>query len=132
MITITIGQENEVWLTVAEKTTITNPNYLFVFKSDFTQKEVIFIAPYVNNAEYSVFTIEEASSNLNFLQGKIKLTPSGFWSYEVYQQTSSTNLVPTSAQGLVEVGKVQVLDTPYTDSIYQQQSTTNEVYINGK
>jgi hypothetical protein len=132
VITITIGQENEVWLTVAEKTTITNPNYLFVFKSDMTKKEVIFIAPYVNKAEYSVFEIEEASSNLNFLQGKIKLTPSGFWTYEVYQQTSSTNLVPTSAQGLVEVGKVQVLDTPYTDSIYQQQSTTNEVYINGK
>jgi hypothetical protein len=132
VITINKGENNQVWLTVAENTTLTDPKYLFVFTSDITHKEVIFIAQYESKAEYAVFNIEETSTGLNPLHGKIELLPSGFWSYKVYEQTGPHNLDPNNAHGIVEVGKVQVLDTPYTDSIYTQQSATNEVYINGK
>lgn len=131
MITIHKGQSNEVWLTLPEKTTATNSVYLFEFISDFTKKTVLFICPFTLVAEYAVFNITE-SETINPLSGVIALNPSGFWKYNVYEQLSSTNLDPLLAAGMVETGKVQVLDTPYTDSIYTQQSTTNEVYVNGQ
>lgn len=130
MITINKGQVNEVWLTLAEYTTISNPRYLFVFTNDTTKKEVRFICSFTSNAEYSVFNITE-SNTPNFLNGVVTLNPTGFWSYEVYQQSSATNLDPSLSQGKVESGKVQVIGTPYTNSIYENQNTTNEVYING-
>lgn len=131
MITIRKGQSNEVWLTLPERTTLGTPVYLFEFISDFTKKSVTFLCSFTLVAEYAVFDIVE-SDTAEPLNGIITLNPSGFWAYTVYEQMSTTNIVPSLAFGVVETGKVQVLDTPYTDSVYTQQSTTNEVYVNGE
>lgn len=131
MITIIKGQSNEVWLTLAENTTITNANYLFVFVNDMTKKSVVFVCDYESKAEYAVFNIVE-SNTPNPLEGVVSLNPSGFWRYTIREQESATNLNPLLSGEIVEVGKVQVLDTPYTNSYYTQQSSTNEVFVNGK
>lgn len=86
---------------------------------------------YESKAEYAVFNIVE-SNTPNPLEGVVSLNPSGFWRYTIREQSSSTNLNPLLSGNVVEVGKVQVLDTPYTNSYYTQQSSTNEVFVNGK
>ena len=129
VIQITKGQVNTVYLTLKELTTLANPNYLFVFTNDTTYKQVKFICSYTVEAEYTVFDIEETNTP-SVLEGKITLNPSGFWTYEVYEQSSTTNLNPALATGKVESGKVQVLGDTYAVSRYTNTTTTNEVYTN--
>lgn len=129
MIKITKGSANTVVLTLTEKATLTNPDYLFVFKSDQTEAEFIFIASdtSVYPERYNKFTVTE-KANPDPLQGEVSLPNTKFYSYTIYEQNSSTNLDPANATGVVETGKMEVFDTPNSDSTYSPQSDINYTY----
>jgi len=101
MIHFTKNTSSEIVLTLTEKQTLTSPNYLFWFKSRGTNQEVKFVV--LNNADtsshkerYNEFTI---SVNTYFED-----SPEGDWEYKIYEQTSTTNLNPSLATSLLEVG----------------------------
>jgi hypothetical protein len=130
MIKLTKGQANTVVLTLTEKSTLTSPDYLFVFTNDQTEVEYIFIAADTSlyPERYNKFTITETATNPDPLDGEVELPILKFYKYTIYEQNSSTNLDPTLATGVVEVGKVEVFDTATADSTYTPTSTTNYVY----
>ncbi len=114
MIYIIKGQANTVVLTLNEKVTNASHDWLFSFKNDLTGQEKLFTAFDIssNTTRYNEFVITESSTE-NVYNGTIELTPTGYWSYTVYEMadTSPTILLPASAIGIVETGKVFVYDT---------------------
>lgn len=111
MIKIKKVSGNEVVLTLSEKTSITNPTYLFEFINDATKVTKTFIAnDYSNNKErFNIFDIIETSTE-DLLNGRVSLEI-GSYKYNIYEQTSSTNLIVANAHALVENGKVDVIGT---------------------
>lgn len=130
MIKITRGQANVVVITLKEKTTLANPKYLFVFKNDQTNVEAKFIAADTSNYtdRYNKFTITEKTTSPNPLTGEVTLSLDGFYTYTIYEQTSSTNLNPANATGVVETGKVQVFQAAVTDHTYSPDSNITYIY----
>lgn len=130
MIQITKGMTNNVALTLTENCTLTNPYFLFVFQSDETRDLYKFIAADTSTHidRYNLFAIVETNSTPDPLAGEVELPLVGFYKYKVYEQTSSTNLDPASATGIVEVGKVQVVDTPSADDKLSNTNNINYVY----
>lgn len=130
MIQITKNATNNIALTLTEKSTLTSPDYLFVFQSDETRDSYEFIAADTSSYtdRYNLFAIVETSTNPDPLSGEIELPLVGFYTYTIYEQNSSTNLDPANATGVVEVGKVQVVDTPSSDSEYSNTNNINYVY----
>lgn len=108
MLLITQGETKFWYLTLTEKVTISNPYFLFSVTHRQTMKVYNFILTDVSTFKdrYNKFSINE--SNYNFYEGE--------YMYEVYAQTSSTNLNPSLANELVEEGilKVQLVVSPET------------------
>ena len=108
MLLITQGETKFWYLTLTEKVTISNPYFLFSVTHRQTMRVYNFILTDVSTFKdrYNKFSINE--SNYNFYEGE--------YMYEVYAQTSSTNLDPTLANELVEEGilKVQLVVSPET------------------
>jgi hypothetical protein len=129
MIKIIQGQTNIVVLTLKEKTTLTNPKYLFVFKNDQTNVESKFIADDESqySDRYNRFAIKE-KSNPDPLDGEIRLSLDGFYTYIIYEQISNTNLNPANATKVVETGKVQVFATATADHTYSPDSNITYIY----
>jgi hypothetical protein len=124
MIRINKGQVNDVILTLTEKATITNPDYLFKFFHQLTGEIKIFAASDLSTStiRYNEFDIEETSTEDLYI-GKVELKE-GFHQYTIYEMTqaSPADLDPDNAIGIVEVGKVLVTGTAqaieYFDSNY--------------
>jgi len=108
MINLNFGNNN-VALTLSESTTISNPNYLFQFINATSLEEVVFIASDTSNFKdrYNLFVIQLVAKNaINLLNGQIYLNDTGYWTYNIYQQASPTNLDIKLTGALVETGKV--------------------------
>ena len=117
-------------LTLTEKSTLTNPDYLFVFQSDETRDLYKFIAADTSTYtdRYNLFAIVETSTNPDPLDGEVELPLVGFYTYTIYEQNSTTNLDPDLATGVVEVGKVQVIEAASSDSVLTNNNNVNYVY----
>jgi hypothetical protein len=111
MILINKNSSNEVVLTLSEKTSIASPTYLFEFINDATKETKLFISQdYSNNKErFNIFNIIETSTEVP-LTGRVSLSV-GNWKYNIYQQTSTTNLVVANSGAKVENGRVDVVGT---------------------
>ena len=117
MIKLERSTSNDVVVTLTEKTTIDNPTYLFSFKNDTTNVYKNFIAIDISTStnRYNEFTIVEVGAGAeDLLTGEIRLTDYGFYSYFIYAQTSTTNLIPADADELVEQGKMKLLGDEVT------------------
>lgn len=132
MIVINRGQANTVVLSLKEKQTLSSPVFLFVFKNDLTRQTKKFIAADISSYtdRYNQFTITESDSE-SVLTGTVQLKPTGFWSYWVYEQTSTTNLEPSQATTELETGKVNVKGTAQAYTSYDQQQKTYTAYGSG-
>jgi hypothetical protein len=123
MILLNKGLANTVVLTLTEKCTLASPKFLFKLTNDFTNSAVYFIAQdtSTNPSRYNQFVITETEdpATIDLLHGVVTLAPSGGWSYKVYEQTSTTNLDPLNATGLVEQGKVKVAGPEETIYAYE-------------
>jgi hypothetical protein len=118
MIQINKASINTVVLTLTEKVTLPSPKFLFEFKNDQTNELIYFIAADVSSYtdRYNKFLIEETATE-NLLIGKVELSLTGFYSYRVFEQTSTTNLDPALSDNTtpLEYGKVLVIGTSATE-----------------
>lgn len=107
MIHFTKSTDSGIILTLTEKQTLTSPNYLFWFKSRGTNQEVKFVV--LNAADLSPHKdrYNEFSIPVNTHFGS---SPEGDWEYKIYEQTSTTNLNPALAVGLLETGIMRLSD----------------------
>lgn len=105
MLLITKGETKFWYLTLTEKVTISNPYFLFYVTHRQTNKTYAFILTDVSTFKerYNKFSINE--NTYNFFEGE--------YMYNVYAQTSSSNIIPSLANELVEEGilKVQLVET---------------------
>lgn len=107
-------------LTLAEKTTLENPYYLFEFQNNTTRKKYYQIFTDVSvvgeaRDRANKFNIEVINSGSG--ANKIILGDVGLYNYTVYQQTSSTNLDPALVDGdpkVVERGQMRLIDSEAT------------------
>lgn len=125
MIKINKNANNTIIATLAEKATLSEPFYLFVFTSDVDKTEVIFTAQDTTefNERYNKFLITETSGTVDYTSGVINLTPTGFWSYKVYEQVDSSNLDVANTTSLVEVGRVKVIGAEVFNTVYDNNKT---------
>jgi hypothetical protein len=101
MIYLTKGATSEIILTLKEKQTLTSPNYLFYFKGRGSNKEVKFVILNASDTSqykdrFNQFSIVTNTYFENYQDSE--------WDYKIYEQTSSSNLNPSLATGLLEVG----------------------------
>jgi hypothetical protein len=128
MLRILQGETKFWYLTLTEKTTISNPTYLFSITHRLTNTTTNFIltdiSAYVDR--YNKFSVTE---------GTTFSVDSGEFLYRVYAQTSPSNLDPNLADELVEQGLLKVLENEYvannysvtqTERIYEVES--DEIY----
>ncbi len=121
MIYLTKGQTSDVILTLTEKQTLPAPNYLFYFINRTSNDVVAFVK--LNNTDtsqhkdrYNKFSINAASFFNNELAGE--------WTYTIYEQTSSSNINPALATGLLETGIMRLNDsTTFEFTEYETNNT---------
>lgn len=124
MILINKNSVNTFRLTLAEKSTLINPYYLFVFTSDVTRQVKIFKTfdssdyPY----RYNEFLITDSATE-NLSQGVVNFSPTGFWSYKIYEMSDANNMVVTNTTSLVEEGRAVVYGTATNFNKYNNSRT---------
>lgn len=129
MILINKNSSNTVVLTLAEKTTLTNAVYLFEVTNDMSNDVKCFIAQDIstNPIRYNEFNfIEDVTEDL--LHGTFNLELSGFYKYNVYEQTSITNLDPLLALNLIDKGKLNVVSQLDEYKVYTGNDNNTIVY----
>jgi hypothetical protein len=118
MLLYTINSQSDTIVTLTESTTLTNPYYLFVFTNVSTKVQ------YKINVNSTSDTSGFKDRFNEFAFNTITLFASaqaGQFSYEIYEQSSSSNLDP-SGLNLVECGKMLLL--PATNLIKQGYAPT--------
>jgi hypothetical protein len=101
MLVIDKAESKNWYVTLTEKVTIANPYFLFAFTHRVTNEltTVILTDISTQTERYNKFAvIEGATFNLD----------AGEFEYVIYAQTSSTNLIPASANEEVERGVLKV------------------------
>ena len=122
MIQLTKGQTQYIYLTLTEKQLLSNPNYLFIFTNRSSNIEVKFVL--LNAADvsqykdrynkFSIVTNTYFGSSLN-----------GQWTYNVYEQISSSNTNPAGLN-ILESG-IMMLNQSAT--VYTEYATTDTYKI---
>jgi len=122
MIYLTKGQTNTIILTLTEKQLLSNPNYLFVFTNRSTNNVIKFVVLNASDLSlykdrYNEFSIVTNTNFSSALEGQ--------YTYEVYEQASSSN---TNITGLnkLETGIMWLSGSTVT---YNQYTTTDTYTI---
>ncbi len=115
-------------LTLTEKTTISNPTYLFEFISDQTKLKYYVISSdtSVSKNRINIFSIEEGVNDPT--NGKLILGNVGFYQYVIYAQSSTTNLDPDLADEIVERGKMKLIDDEASGFVQHEIEVTYRVH----
>jgi hypothetical protein len=109
MIYLNKNTSNEIILTLKERASLNSPVFLFNVISQ-SKTETNFISPTISsNTRYDrLRIIETGSTSQNLTAGTVNLD-SGYFTYNVYEQTSTTNLNLTGTTGvLLETGLLYV------------------------
>lgn len=123
MIYLQKGQTNKVVLTLSEKATLTNPNWLFVFKSRISNEIIKFVI--LGSSDLSSY--KERFNSFNIVTNTyFNSKTSGEWSYTIYEQTSTSNVNPALATGIVEQGQMNLKDA--TDFNYTSYNNAPNTY----
>jgi hypothetical protein len=130
MLQINKAESKNWYLTLTEKTTISNPYYLFSLKHRLTAVEYNFLLTDTSSYKerYNKFAITE---------GATVTLDAGEYLYRIYAQTSSVNTNPELANELVEEGLVKVdfdvTRTQYTvelnEKIYEIEAPESIAYL---
>lgn len=108
-------------LTLVEKTTIEDPYYLFEFINDLTGVKYYQVftdvsIPGPQRERSNLFNIEVVNSGAGANQ--IILGNIGTYEYNIYEQSSPTNLDPALAGDIVEEGIMKLTDDTDAEGIY--------------
>ena len=123
MIYLTKGQTNSIILTLKEKQTLASPNYLFVF----THRGSNIVRSFVLLQAANISAHKERYDEFSIVTNTYFATyDSGEWEYEIYEQTSTSNINPSLATKLLEVGIMRLnnLSNLLNVNVY------NNVYLN--
>lgn len=131
---ITKETNNTLVFTLSEKVTLTAPYYfLFSLKGQTEMERKNFIvedtSDYPNR--YNKFLITETSGAENLTSGVINLSDAGFYEYEIYEQTSSSNLEIVNTTSLLEIGMIKVNGSAVVTKAYDNQTKTYKTYGEG-
>jgi regulator of RNase E activity RraB len=118
MLRILQGETKFWYLTLTEKTTISNPTYLFSITHRLTNTTTNFILT-------DISTYVDRYNKFEVTEGTTFSVDSGEFLYRVYAQTSPSNLNPNLADELVEQGLLKVNDvfvskTQYTPNLIEK------------
>jgi hypothetical protein len=120
MIHLTKGETNTIVMTLTEKQLLTNPNYLFVFTNRSSNNVIKFVVLKASDVSlykdrYNEFNIVTNTNFASALEGQ--------YTYEVYEQTSTTN---TNITGLnkLETGIMWLSGS----TLSYNQFTTTDTY----
>lgn len=129
MIRLVLGTNEKIDLTLSEKTTISNPTYLFEFINNQGFQKVYCICADTSlyKERYNRFSIVVKTSGAVALSGEINLTLGDEYDYNVYAQSSTTNLDPALADEIVESGYM-TYDKSMTSRAEYENLTTRKVY----
>ena len=127
MIRLNLGS-NVVVLTLSEKITIASPNFLFEFINNQTQIKYYCISSDLSlyPERYNKFNIIVKTTTPSPLVGEIQIPLGDEYTYNVYEQVSSTNLVPTGLN-VVENG-LMTYDKIITSRVEQESTLTRKAY----
>lgn len=123
MIHFTKGQTEKVILTLKEKQTLSGANFLFYFKSRVTDLNVAFVV--LGSSDLSGFKDRYNAFDI-VVNSHFANVTSGEFNYSIYEQTSSSNLDPALATGLVESGQMSLKNS--TEFEYTTYNQTNNTY----
>ena len=124
MLTYTKGTQSDTVVTLNESKTLTSPYFLFVF----THISLKTVVTQIVNSTSDVSTHPERANVFQF--NTISLFANaqpGQWSYEVYEQASSTNTDPTGLT-LLECGKVIIKESSSIIRQGYEPTTTSKGY----
>jgi hypothetical protein len=119
MIQLTKGVTQFMYLTLTEKELLTNPNYLFVFRSRSTNTEVKFVL--LNNTDISLFKDRYNKFSL-VTNTYFNTSLIGQYTYEIYEQASSSNTNPTGLN-MLESGIMMLNEAATIFTSYQTTDT---------
>lgn len=108
-----------MYLTLTEKELLTNPNYLFIFRSRSTNTEVKFVL--LNNADISLFKDRYNKFSL-VTNTYFNTSLIGQYTYEIYEQASSSNTNP-SGLNMLESGIMMLNQASTIFTSYQTTDT---------
>jgi hypothetical protein len=122
MIHLTKGETNTIVMTLTEKQLLTNPNYLFVFTNRSSNNVIKFVV--LNAADTSLY--KDRFNQFSIVTNtKFKNELEGQYTYEIYEQASTTNLDITGLNKL-ETGIMWLSGSTLT---YNQYTTTDTYTI---
>jgi len=131
MIRLETNTVNDVVVTLNELATLSTPYYLFEFISDDSNVSKIFTATNLSTSRsrYDQFDITTTTGVEDLLNGVIDLETKGYYTYNIYEQVSQTNLNLANITSLVEVGKVYFNDAAKpVRKEYTEQPNNRNVY----
>jgi len=133
MLLINKNSNNTLILTLTEKVTIASPTFLFKFTNDLTRESVLFISANLSSYKdrYDKFLITETSGTINASSGVINLNPTGYWKYQIFEQASTSNLLESATGSMVENGKIKVIGTDTTYTVYNPTTRKYKGYGTG-
>jgi hypothetical protein len=114
MLHITKQDTKVLYLTLTEKTTISNPTYLFSLKSRQTDNVKNFILT-------DISTYPERYNEFEFTEGDTEATTLevGEHLYTIYAQIDPNNLNPNNADEIVETGIFKVIPLRNEELFYE-------------
>jgi hypothetical protein len=120
MIHLTKGETNTIVMTLTEKQLLTNPNYLFVFTNRSSNNVIKFVVLNASDVSlykdrYNEFNIVTNTNFSSALEGQ--------YTYEVYEQVSTSNLNITGLNKL-ETGIMWLSGS----TLSYNQFTTTDTY----
>jgi len=133
MLVINKNSNNTLILTLTEKVTIASPTFLFKLTNDLTRESVLFLSANLSSYKdrYDKFLITETSGTINASSGVINLNPTGYWKYQIFEQASTSNLLESATGSMVENGKIKVIGTDTTYTVYNPTTRKYKGYGSG-
>jgi len=121
MLTLTKGQTEQIIYTGTELAVLVNPFFLFVCTNNVTENIVKFVA--TNTSSTKRFDQSSIVTNTYFAN-----EDAGLWSYQIYEQASSSNINQTGLN-MVEEGYLQLYDVASAaDSVFDGQDNTFKTF----
>lgn len=125
MLKLTKGTTATIYVTLKEKQTILDANFLFVFQSRTTNDKVKFVL--VNSAYQSQH--QDRYNQFSFVVNTYFNTKEeGWYTYKVYEQASVSNVDEGLAGAVVETGLMFLADTDSVTTTTYNNNTTFKVY----
>jgi hypothetical protein len=116
MLHITKGSNSTLYFTGTEQCVLSNPYFLFIFTNRTTLETVAYVG---TDTSLFSYRYNEVVINGSLFNNE----DSGYWTYEIYEQVSSSNTNP-SGLNKVEEGFMVLSGAAFTPDEYSSQDNT--------